>query len=63
MIQTNLDATIWTQDDTSKILPKWSRIATFKPAEVLHETHGNIIYFIDRKLLCIVLAYQIDESI
>ncbi|KAH0194664.1 hypothetical protein KCV03_g109, partial [Aureobasidium melanogenum] len=38
--RTNLDATFWTQDDTSKILPKWSRIATFKPAEVLHETHA-----------------------
>jgi predicted oxidoreductase (fatty acid repression mutant protein) len=56
MIQTNLDATIWTQDNTSKILPKRSRIATFDPAEVLHEAHGKIIYFGDCKLFCVVLA-------
>lgn len=56
MIQTNLNATIWAQNDTSKILSKRSRVATFNPAEVLHEAHGNIVYFGNPKLLCIELA-------
>lgn len=54
MIQTNLDTAIWTQDDTSKILDERSRVATFDPAEVLHEAYGKVVNFSDRKLLCSV---------
>lgn len=56
MIQTNLDAASWTQNDTSKILCEWSRVATFDTAEVLHKAYGEIVHFCNRKLLCVILA-------
>jgi hypothetical protein len=57
MVQANLNATIWTQDDTRKILCEGCRISTLDPTVMLHQPYGNVVYFGDGKLLCILLAF------
>jgi len=57
-VQANLNAAIWTQDDTREILCERSRISTLNPAEMLHQADGKIVYFRQSKLLCALSVFS-----